>query len=146
MLDISHRTITLRLRFLIALEKMLLVREDRWHFLLPGASGWGCDFGGQSYCGVSAARNACRLMGLKWMSSGWLTAAESGRKWMALGWLKAAELVGNLGSVEVNRVGAEWCWGINFSPIFLPLATLGVQCLYAREIPPPCRRSRKARN
>ena len=26
---------------LIALEKMLLVREDRWHFLLPGASGKG---------------------------------------------------------------------------------------------------------
>ena len=121
----------MRLRFLIALEKMLLVREDGWHFLLPGASGRGCDFGGQSYCGVSAARNACRLMG---------------RKLMTLGWLKAAELVGNLGSVEVNRVGAEWCWGINFSPIFLPLATLGVQCLYAREIPPPCRRSRKARN
>ena len=48
--------------------------------------------------------------------------------------------------VEVNRVGAEWCWGINFSPIFLPLVTLGVQCLYAREIPPPRRRSRKARN
>lgn len=47
MLDISHRTITLRLRFLIALEKMLLVREDGWHFLLPGASGRGCDFGGK---------------------------------------------------------------------------------------------------
>ena len=101
-------------------------------FLLPGASGRGCDFGGQSYCGVSAARNACRLMG---------------RKLMTLGWLKAAELVGNLGLVEVNRVGAELCaCGINFSPIFLPLGTLWVQCLYAREIPPPCRRSRKARN
>ena len=51
-----------------------------------------------------------------------------------------------IGLDKVNLVGAEWCLGINFSPIFLPLATLGVQCLYAREIPPPCRRSRKARN
>lgn len=80
---------------------MLLVREDGWHFLLPGASGRGCDFGGQSYCGVSAARNACRLMG---------------RKLMTLGWLKAAELVGNLGLVEVNRVGAEWCGALILVP------------------------------
>ena len=89
MLDISHRTITLRLRFLIALEKMLLVREDGWHFLLPGASGKVGDFGGQSYCGVSAARNACRLMGRKLMALGWLMVAELVWNGVCLDWLKS---------------------------------------------------------